>query len=187
MDHFKEEIVVRKSRGFFNLMLVLITLGMAAAGLFAAIYLMQICATMFTPDFSYVSIIYCIIFGAIVVGLFYVRVNIRVEYEYAFTNGELDVDKIVNGTKRTHLHSIDIRTIEKLAPVEDESYSVYDADNKMKRTYAVINRYTQTYFLVWGEGDEKQMLLMEPTQEMVQMMRLYNAKNIVVAQESEEE
>ena len=186
MDHFKEEIIVRKKRGLFNLMLTLITLGMVAAGLFAAIYLMQIYATMFTPDFSIMSILYCVIFGAIVVGLFYVRVNCRVEFEYAFTNGELDVDKIVNGTKRSHLHSIDIRKIEKLAPVEDESYAIYDADDKMKRTYAVINRYTQTYFLVWGEGEEKQMLLMEPSQEMVRMMHLYNAKNIVVAQEPEE-
>ena len=186
MDHFKEEIIVRKKRGFFNFMLALITLGMMGAGLMAAIYFVQIQATMFSPDFSIMSILYFIIFAAVVVGLFYVRVHIRVEYEYAFTNGELDVDKIINGTKRTHLHSIDIRKIEKLAPVEDESYAEYDKDDKMKRTYAVINRYTQTYFLVWGEENEKQMLLMEPSEEMVKMMRLYNAKNIVVAQESEE-
>ena len=184
MDHFKEEIIVRKKRGLFNLLLTLITLSMAGAGLMAAIYLVRIQGTMFTPSFSVWDIVVFLVFALIVLGLFYIRVNIRVEYEYSFTNGELDVDKVVNNTKR--LLTVDMRKIEKMAPVEDESYAAYDADTQMKRTYAIINRYSQIYYVVWGEGANRQMLLMEPSREMVEMMRQYNAKNIIPAGEPDE-
>lgn len=183
VDHFKEEIIVRKRRGLFNLLLTLITLSMAGAGLMAAIYLVRIQGTLLTPSFSVWDIVIFLVFALIVVGLFYIRVNIRVEYEYSFTNGELDVDKVINNTKRKRLLTVDMRKIERMAPVEDESYAAYDADAQMKRTYAIINRYSQIYYVVWGEGTNRQMLLMEPSREMVEMMRQYNAKNIIPAQE----
>ncbi|MFR1760195.1 MAG: hypothetical protein ACLSX2_10860, partial [Christensenellaceae bacterium] len=107
MDHFKEEIIVRKRRGLFNLLLTLITLSMAGAGLMAAIYLVRIQGTLLTPSFSVWDIVVFLVFALIVVGLFYIRVNIRVEYEYSFTNGELDVDKVVNNTKRKRLLTVD--------------------------------------------------------------------------------
>ena len=98
VDHFKEEIIVRKRRGLFNLLLTLITLSMAGAGLMAAIYLVRIQGTLLTPSFSVWDIVIFLVFTLLVVGLFYIRVNIRVEYEYSFTNGELDVDKVINNT-----------------------------------------------------------------------------------------
>ena len=110
---------------------------MAGAGLMAAIYLVRIQGPLLTPSFSVWDLVIFLVFALIVVGLFYIRVNIRVEYEYSFTNGELDVDKVVNNTKRKRLLTVDMRKIEKMAPVEDESYAAYDTDAQMKRTYAL--------------------------------------------------
>ena len=186
MDHFKEEIIVRKQRGMYMLLLTLVTLGMAVAGVFAAIFLFKIQAELFSTGINIGDIVIFVLAAAAVIGLFYARVHLRVEYEYALTNHELDVDRILNGTKREHVFSINMRTIEKMAPVEDESYARYDADPasaNMKRTYAILNRFSQIYYIVWKDGEERRMLLIEPSRQMVEMMRYYNAKNIVLAPE----
>ena len=186
MDHFKEEVIRRKKRGLFNLLLTLVTILMIAAGITAALYLATIQSTLFKANFSIWNIIRFIFFALILTGLFYIRVNMRLEYEYAFTNGILDVDKVVNNTKRKHLLSVDMRKITIMAPVEDTRYAGYDDDKIMKRTYAVINRNSQIYFIVYGEEGKEQMLLIEPSREMVEMMRYYNAKNIIPAREPNE-
>jgi ABC-type multidrug transport system fused ATPase/permease subunit len=186
VDHFKEEVIKRKKRGLFNLLLTLVTILMIAAGIAAALFFAAIQRTLFTSQFSISNIIMFIFFALILIGLFYIRVNMRLEYEYAFTNGILDVDKVVNNTKRKHLLSVDMRKITIMAPVEDARYAGYDGDKLMKRTYAVINRYSQIYFIVFGEEGKEQMLLLEPSREMVEMMRYYNAKNIIPAREPNE-
>jgi hypothetical protein len=183
VDHFKEEIIVRKQRGMYMLLLTLVTLGMAVTGIFAAIYLFKIQTEIFTTGFNLGDLVIFLVAAAAVVGLFYARVHMRVEYEYTFTNGELDVDRILNGTKREHLFSINLRTVEKMAPVEDESYARYDADAKMKRTYAILNRFSQIYYIVWKDNEERRMLLVEPSRQMVEMMRYYNAKDVLLAPE----
>ena len=42
-------------------------------------------------------------------GTYAVYRNSFVEYEYTFTNGELDVDKIINQTKRTEMVIVEVR------------------------------------------------------------------------------
>ena len=77
VDHFKEEIIVRKRRGLFNLLLTLITLSMAGAGLMAAIYLVRIQGTLLTPSFSVWDIVIFLVFALIVVGLHQRRAGCR--------------------------------------------------------------------------------------------------------------
>ena len=80
VDHFREEIIVRKKRGFFNLALVLVTLAMLGAALLAVGYLYRIQNTLMTSSFSIANVLLFLLFGGILVGLFYIRVHMRVEY-----------------------------------------------------------------------------------------------------------
>ena len=43
--------------------------------------------------------------------------NMNVEYEYVFVNGDLDIDKIMNKSRRKRMFSVDADQMELLAPV----------------------------------------------------------------------
>ncbi len=57
-----------------------------------------------------------IITCAIIYGAYYLMTGLSVEYEYAVTNGEMDVDKIVARRKRTHLITVDVKHFDAFGP-----------------------------------------------------------------------
>ncbi len=183
MDHFKEEAVVRQNKAFFTFLVVVVTLAMIASGVFAALFFVRIQNTMFREGFNWLNLVLFFVFAAVLVGLFWVRVNLRFDYEYSFTNGELDVDKVINNTKRKHIVSLDMRKITQMAPVEDPSFTGYDSDPSVKHIYAVLNRHTQIYYCAFNAEDSKKILLFEPSREMVEMMKYYNPSKITIAKE----
>jgi len=63
------------------------------------------------------SLILCL---AVVYLTYMVISSRRIEYEYAFTNGELDIDKIVNKRKRENLISANCREFEIFAKADSE-------------------------------------------------------------------
>ena len=85
---------------------------------------------------------------AIAAGLYFYKGNLFVEYQYDFTNGEIDVDKILEMKKRKRVVSFDIKKVELIAPENSDyvkSYSksvvnTIDAVNS-KSTDKVYNAY----------------------------------------------
>lgn len=51
--------------------------------------------------------------------------SFRVEYEYALTNGEMDVDKIIAQSRRKRLVTVNLRNIELMAPVHGGKSAEY--------------------------------------------------------------
>ena len=99
MDNFAEQLVKRnetssdKTRKNALLVVgILLTLALAAFGV------LQISA----PLRAFVGLLLAAACGY---GTFFMYRNAYVEYEYAFTNGELDIDKITAKTKRTPMIS----------------------------------------------------------------------------------
>jgi len=68
------------------------------------------------------SLILCL---AVVYLTYMVISSRRIEYEYAFTNGELDIDKIVNKRKRENLISANCREFEIFAKADSDKISKY--------------------------------------------------------------
>lgn len=64
---------------------------------------------------------------ALIYGAYYLLTGLSVEYEYAVTNGEMDVDKIIACRKRTHLITVDAAKFEAFAPLTSD---VPDADQR---------------------------------------------------------
>lgn len=72
-------------------------------------------------------------------GCFYYASLKRIEYEYIFTNGDMDVDKIMGQRKRKRLVTIDITAIAQFGKITDEKrseilsseYTVIDASDNL--------------------------------------------------------
>lgn len=54
---------------------------------------------------------------ALIYGAYYILSGLGVEYEYTFTNGELDIDKIMGQRKRTNLITVDAEKFEDFGKV----------------------------------------------------------------------
>jgi len=104
-DIFKEQIIKRKSNSKDTLKRV---------GLVLAVIVIIFVTFSLIPGFAPVL---TIVAG---IGAWYLMSYLKVEYEYAFTDGELDIDAIYNRSRRKRVFSARVSDFETMAHVEDK-------------------------------------------------------------------
>jgi len=68
-------------------------------------------------------------------GAYYLMTFLSVEYEYVFTNGELDVDAIYSRARRKRLMSVVVKDFELMIHIDDRNHKVLSA---MYRRFVTI-------------------------------------------------
>ena len=171
MDNFREEIVVRKQGKVINALgYVFCWFFLILFGLFGMIGVTGIMAMEFT----------LINFGALLIGggaaflLWRFKDNFRIEYEYSFTNGEMDFAMVLGNARRKNLTSVRMREVEAGGWVDGPSFARYDSMKDAKHHDFFINGKQRLYFIYFIRDGKKHLLLMEPSQEMVDMMCKYS-------------
>ena len=97
MDNFAEYMVKKRPDSQDNAKkagIILLAVLLCAASVFL----------VFVTHIPFILVITC----AIIYGAYYLISGTSVEYEYAVTNGEMDVDKIIARRKRVHLITVDV-------------------------------------------------------------------------------
>lgn len=121
MDSFKEQIVKKipstKDRTLKTLIMV--------AGIFLAA-LILLFSFLYLPMVAAFSVF---IAAALVYGAFFLAQRFSVEYEYIYTNGEMDVDKIIAQRSRKRLVTVKMDTATAFG-VADDNYTV-DSDKTL--------------------------------------------------------
>ena len=103
MDNFAEQLVKRSETSADKAKrLILIIVGVFFTVVIAGLAVLQLTK----PIFAMLGLILAAVAGY---GTYFAVQGSCVEYEYTFTNGELDVDKIVAKKKRTAMVSTDIK------------------------------------------------------------------------------
>ncbi len=111
-DVFVEQIVLRKKSILDHLKYTGIVLGMLIVN-FAVLF------------FGITRMIFPVTFALSCWFLYNILRDSRVEYEYSFTNGDLDVDCIRGKRKRQNLVSLTVRRLDLLAPMTEEYAKEY--------------------------------------------------------------
>jgi hypothetical protein len=119
-----------------------------------------------------------VILLAAAVGLFFLKKNLYVEYEYNFTNGEIDVDKIFEMKSRKRAISFAVKDLELLAP-ENSTY-VKDFGNKPDK---VLNLYPKdtdkkVYVGMVTGGPERAQIRFVPSEQLLELCYKYNPRAI---------
>lgn len=115
---------------------------------------------------------------AAAVGLFFFKKNLYVEYEYNFTNGEIDVDKIFEMKSRKRAITFSVKDLELLAP-ENSNY-VKDFANRPDK---VLNLYPKdtdkkVYVAMLTGGPERAVINFVPNEEMLELCYKYNPRAV---------
>lgn len=108
------------------------------------------------------------------------------EYEYIFTDGQLDVDRIFNRGSRKHLGTIQAHEIMLIAPATYQSYEKYfktsydiniDASNHiMKEDKDKIGKY----YLLARKGDKTIKILFQPNSQMLSLLKKYAPHKVIM-------
>ena len=105
--------------------------------------------------------------------LFFVKDNFKVEFEYAFTNGSLDFAKVMHGAKRKELGSMNVANVSACGHVAHDSFRKFLAMKDVKRRNWFLNRDGNLFYFYYVKENQKNMIVIEPSEEMVEMIRRY--------------
>jgi len=158
MDIFVERIVTKKK----GLKEYLKALGIILIALLAA----MVVTVYFFPEgiviIAYVAIAYA--------AKFFIG-NLNVEYEYSLTNGDLDIDKIINQRKRKPLFSTTCKDIEQMAKLSSSQYneSIAKAPLIIKAVSSMDS--PNVYFAVINSNGRKVTLYFEPDEKMLKNLK----------------
>lgn len=168
MDHFMEEVVVSKSRGLRDAAYYLATTMMVITG---AIGLMMVSNLLM--GFSIPGLVMTLIFLGCAALLFLRKDRLRTEYEYTFTNGELDFAQVFNNQKRKSLGTMRVKNVEAFGPVDSEGFRKLINMPGLKRKNWFLNRGANLYYFYYQKDNNKNMIVLEPSAELVDMVKKY--------------
>lgn len=176
-NNVKEEIVVKHKQGLSMLLYVILLISAVIFGLIGAVSLMGIVGA---NGISVPSIIFLVIFGGSAVLMWFGKDYMKVEYEYSFTNGVVDIAQVLNNRRRKELISFRTREVELVASIEDPKLHNIEARQGVKKVKAVLNVDSEIYFASFRKNEVQYLVYFEPSKEFLRMMRIYNERNVIV-------
>ena len=168
MDHFLEEVVVKRKNGLNRILYYLSWVIM----IFSAIIASMTLGTL-TTAFSWFSVIVIVISAGIAVYTWFFHDKLLTEYEYTFTNGSLDFAEVYNNKKRKSLGSLNVRNVEAFGKLTSSSFQRYLNMPGIKRMNWFLNREAELYYFYFTKDTDKKMIILEPSEEMVENIRKY--------------
>ena len=122
---------------------------------------------LIVPTYSY------IIFTAAVLLAYVVFRSQDYEFEYIFTNGDLDVDRIVSQRRRKRVMSTDCRSINVMAPYTPENeYLTKKYDIVRTVDYSSSPKAEGRWFFIFTGGSGAQvMVIFEPGKRLLEAMK----------------
>ena len=158
MDIFCEYIVKKKMSGIDFIKLI----GIGFLTFIVAFLLFFFATPMLGPGIGFVLVFAAFYFAYIWAKMIYV------EYEYALTNNELDIDKIMGRSRRKRIISFHFKDALICACVNDENFKAeYENCNGIKKIINAtgISEY-DTYFVDFNGEDGKIRVLFQPNDKM---------------------
>ncbi len=159
-DFYTEQLIKKKTTGKD----IMIKVGMIALTVLSALVVFIFPMGIILPV------------ALIVIDVFVFR-GLNLEYEYLFVNGDLDIDKIMNKSKRKRVFSMNVADMEVLAPV--------NAGELMQFQRAKVSDYTSNtgnadvYAMVVLEKGVHRKILFEPNEEIVEGFYMMAPRKVV--------
>ena len=176
MDSFLEEVVVKRKRGLEGLLYALSWVMLVLFGLYTFLQLQNVTLVLSTEGFSTSVLIYAaqlVIFGGAAVLLFLRKDQIKMEYEYTFTNGQMDFAQVFNNKKRKNLGTMNVRNVEACGLVASGSFQRYINMPGVKRTNWFLNREAELFYFYFQKDNNKRIIIIEPSEEMIGLIKKY--------------
>lgn len=121
VDSFVEQLVPIKTGGK--------TLGLKV-GIWSVCSLMTLGLVVISFINPSLAFVFLILAAVVMFIAHYLTIQFNIEYEYALTNDEIDIDRITNKSKRQRMANFKIRDIMDIAPYDPQIHITDKANNK---------------------------------------------------------
>lgn len=164
-DVFKEQLVERKPQSADMIKKAGIIIGALAS--IVLLSMVQFLAAFLMP---------IVVVEAFLIFMVLRRFN--VEYEYILTNGELDIDKIMNKQKRKKVLSVDVKSFETMVSVKSGAYAgeVSQFNKLIDVSSGVVNE--QTYAALFTKDNQVVKLVFEPNEMLLKAIKGYIPRKV---------
>ena len=168
MDNFKEDVVCSRNRLLPNILYVVSWVMIVLFGLYALLLLQVIFF-----DFTVSGLVVLAASAGLAVFLFFFKDNLKLEYEYTFTNGVLDFAKVLRSARRKELGSMNVANVSACGHVAHDSFRRFLAQKDVEKKNWFLNRDGNLFYFYYVKENKKHMIIIEPSEEMVEMIRRY--------------
>lgn len=172
MDSFMEYMIAKQKTPMLTFKKIMIYITALMLGLFISMVFLIINPAMFI---SFIPIT----IAAVLYIAYRINCSFNVEFEYIFTNGELDIDKITHKRRRSRLLTVHCKAFTHFAKVGDGEYA-----NEENSGFARIidasakSKMHDDYYAIFFLNGQKIKLIFNPTQKMIELFKLYSPRVI---------
>lgn len=168
MDSFCEHLVKRKKKSSEKLFTAALILAGVLFTVFVFLYLLPWTFYFLQP----LTPVILPLLVAVWWGILILAKRYNIEFEYAVTGSDLDIDKIINKKKRKRVVSTSVRSFEIIAPLNSSRYS--DAyKNLLLVDCSSRKENADTYFAVYFVDGQQKCLIFDPTEKMLDMIKRF--------------
>ncbi len=163
MDIFMEKIVTKKKDIKDYLIITAIVIGSTV---------LSMVVLTFIPGMG-------LLFIAGILYLAYLLLTTRnVEYEYAVTNGDLDIDKIIAQRKRVRVFSASSKNFEVVARLKSDHFTPQYKGFKKQIDCTSSKEADNVWFIVLNYKNEQTVVYFEPTEKMLQSFKTFIPRKV---------
>ena len=154
-DIFKEQLIKREPNFKDSL---------TKAALVVGALLLFLAAVFFIPGLG------LLVGAAVAFGAYVLAGRLNKEYEYIFTNGELDIDIIYNKSSRKRVFTGYVKDFELMAHIDDASNqnSINSANEKLDYSSGVPSE--RSYVFLTNYDSKRVAIIIEPNDEMLEVI-----------------
>jgi len=171
LDQFREEVVSKHSKGMQTAAYIAVNLVWFLLAVYAFLVFQSITRSCYTGQFNALDILFFVIPAGLAVLLFLQKDRVRTEYEYTFTNGQMDFAQVYNNKKRKGLGTMNLKNVEACGLVSSGSFHRYISMPGIQRTNWFLNRDAELLYFFFQKEGKKRIIIIEPSQEMMDMIK----------------
>ncbi len=166
-DVFKEQLVKREKNGKDTMKKVGITVAAVVLVLFLSMIPMIVRTGLMFP--------LIVLIGWLAVA--FIR-RLNQEFEYIFTNGELDIDRIYNKSKRKRALSVDVRSMHVIVHVKHSDYKQETSQIEKVLDFSSGVESDNLYAGIMDYEGKRTMILFEPNETVLKSIKMYIPRKI---------
>ena len=174
MDQFLEQVVTKRNQASQTVAYIFAWIALILMGFMAFLQFTSITAVLSQYGLGmefFVTLAQLVVFGGLAVLMYLYKDRIKLEYEYTFTNSQLDFAQVYNNKKRKNLGTMNIKNLEACGLVSSGSFNRYINMQGIKRTNWFLNRDAELLYFYYQKDGQKRIIIIEPNEEMLGLIK----------------
>ena len=104
-----------------------------------------------------------------------------VEYEYIFTDGNIDIDVIYSAVSRKHVVTVDVKKCRVIAPALDAAAQAVQQEKHDQTVRAIEGDIDErTYVMAETQGEKRVLIYFQPNEAFLEAIRKYAPRVLVM-------